>query len=283
MSDYKQIVFLASYPKSGNTWVRCFLDAYFLQSVDINELLSSISDNKSVWHSIGDGSKIQDLPIEVQQLTRPMALLRLVRQYLSTDQSIPLFVKTHTPNMLINGIEMLPEVLTKATIFIVRDPRDVLPSYSKHMGVDLDTGLEWMQEKYRMLNKTDTTVCDFLGDWGAHTKSYLNADVHNVLFVKYEDLLEDPETMFTKILEHSGVEVDPERVKAAIELTRIDRLKKQEEKNGFVESSPKAKNEFFGKGGSANRDKLTPRQLHIIEKKYGSILKRLDYIKSKVA
>jgi len=280
--DYKQIVWLASYPKSGNTWVRCFLDAYFMGEVDINELLSTVSDNNAKWFQVGDGSKAQDLPIELQQLTRPMALLRLVKQS-GEDRPVPLFVKTHSPNMLVNGIEMLPELLTKSTIFIVRDPRDVLPSFSRHMGVDLDTGLEWMQEKYRMLNKTDTTMCDFLGDWGAHTKSYLNADAHKVLFVRYEDMLSDPVSIFTKILEHSGVEVDPDRVKAAVKLVELSKLQKQEKDSGFVEASPKSDNGFFGKGGSSNRESLTPRHLHLIEKKYGSILKRLGYIKSKAA
>jgi len=280
--DHRQIVWLASYPKSGNTWVRCLLDAYFLREVNINELLSSISDTTASWYDVGDGSRIQDLPIEIQQLARPMAMCRLVRQYMDTDKSIPLFVKTHSPNMIINGLEFLNEMLTKATIYIVRDPKDILPSFSKHMGVDLDTGLEWMMERYRTLSPNDRSVADFLGAWDAHARSFLDDDCHNTLWVRYEDMLKNPVDSFTRILEHSGVEPDKERVEAAVQLTNLSRLRKQEKETGFCESSPKAKNEFFGKGGSESRGKLSLKNTHLIEKKFGSIMKRFGYGRKRV-
>jgi hypothetical protein len=281
--DYRQIVWLSSYPKSGNTWVRCFLDAYFLREVNINELLSSIADTAAHWYAVGDGSEIQDLPIEIQHLARPMAMLRLVRQYMDTNKQIPLFVKTHTPNMQVNGIEGITEMLTKSVIHIVRDPRDILPSFSKHMGVDLDTGLEWMQEKYRTLSPNDRSVADFIGAWDAHIRSFLNDDCHKVMWIRYEDMLEDPVLSFTRILEHAGVDPDKERVKVAVEIAQLSRMQKQEKENGFNESSPKAKNEFFGKGGSESRDKLTPKHLHTIEKAFGSTMKRLGYNRERVA
>ena len=280
--DYRQIIWLASYPKSGNTWVRCFLDAYFLREVNINELLSSISDTGASWYGVGDGSKIQDLPIEIQQLARPMAMCRLVRHYMDTDKSIPLFVKTHSPNMVINGIEFLNEMLTKATIHIVRDPKDVLPSFSKHMGVSLDEGLEWMMERYRTLSPNDRSVADFIGAWDAHARSFLEDDCHKVLWIRYEDMLENPVDSFTRILEHSGVKPDKDRVIAAVKLTNLSRLRKQEKEIGFCESSPKAKDSFFGKGGSESREELSPKNMHMIEKKFGPIMKRLGYKQKRV-
>ena len=282
--DYRQIIWLASYPKSGNTWVRCFLDAYFLGDVDINEMLASSSDDVAHLHQMSDGSDIAKLPIDIQQLTRPMAMARLVSMHNHTRKgTIPLFVKTHQPHMIANGIELLPECLTKATVYLVRDPRDVLPSYAKHMGCDLDQGLEWMQDKYRTLAGNENRIGELLSSWDAHVNSYINADTHNVMWVLYEDLLQDPEKYFTKILEHSGVTPDPERVKKAIEVTRLDNLKRQEEKKGFSESSPHAKNQFFGEGGSKNRAKLSPKHIHRIEKAFGRMMKRIGYLKQRVA
>lgn len=283
--NYRQIVWLASYPKSGNTWVRCFLEAYFLGDVDINEILSSVSDDIAHVHQMGDGSDITELPIDIQQLARPMAMARLVKMHDHyRNGQFPLFIKTHQPHLVANGIELIPECLTKAVVYLVRDPRDVLPSYSKHMGCDLDKGLDWMQDKYRTLSGGGDRVGELTSSWDNHVNSYLNADTHNVLWVRYEDLLADPEKMFSRILKHSGVEPDADKVKAAIELTRLDRLKRMEKEKGFSESSPHAKNQFFGKGGSSNRSKLEPKHLHRIEKAFGRLMKRLGYIdKRKVA
>ena len=271
-TDYKQIVWVASYPKSGSTWLRCFLDAYFLKEVDINELLCTITDAIPVSHDIGDGSNITEHPFEIQQLARPMALLRTVKNYLTTSQEVPLFMKSHNANLLINGYELIPEVLTKSAIVIIRDPRDILPSFSKHMGVDLDQGLEWMQDKYRMLGG-ENKIIDFLSSWKDHTNSWLNCSTHNIKYFLYEDMKANPVDMFSQILKHSGVEPDRDRVKMALELVKLDRLKDAEKENGFSEESKHAKGQFFG----AKHKQITPKQSHSIEKECNRVIKRLGY------
>ena len=252
--------------------------------VDINDILTSTNDDLFIRNQLGDGSDVRDFPIDIQQLTRPMALLRLVRQYNENAvPGVPLFVKTHNAHMISNGIELLPEMLTKAVIFIVRDPHDVLPSFAKHMGKDLDTALEFMQDRYRTLSAPESgKVADLISSWDQHTRSFINADSHNVLLCRYESILDDPVRMFTMMLEHAGVEVDRERVEKAVELVSLANLRKKEAKDGFQESSKHATNKFFGKGGSASRHKLTPKHNHIISKKFGALIKRL-YSQKKVA
>ncbi len=269
--DYKKIVWLASYPKSGNTWVRCFLDAYCLGDVDINELLCSVNDDLAPAHQIGDGSDITECRFEIQQLTRPMSLLRQVKQYLSTSMEIPFFLKSHNANLLINGFELIPEVLTKASIVLIRDPRNVLPSYSKHMGVDMDKGAEWMLDKYRMLHGPNKTI-DFISSWRDHTNSWLNCGTHNIMYFRYEDLKAEPVKYFSKMLIHAGIEVNEERVKKAVELVQLDRLKRDEAKKGFAERSKHA-DQFFG----AKHDQITPKQKTMIEKHCHRVMKRLGY------
>lgn len=280
--DYRQIVWLASYPKSGNTWVRAFLDAYFLGDVDLNEIVSSITDDVAGLYAIGDGTKAVDLPLQVQYLMRPAAMTRLV--HVSQGRDIPVFVKTHAPHLCVNGIEMLPECLTKATIHIIRDPRDVAPSMAKHMGTDLDTAIQRMQDDSHHLKGNDHRVIDLISSWNKHALSYLNADTHNVRTFLYEDMRQDPVGQFSKILRHAGVEPDEARVRAAVEAVDIQRLREKEEKEGFRESSPYAKNQFFGKGEVGGwKDKLTPGQQHRIERTFGRIMKRLGYLKQRAA
>jgi hypothetical protein len=284
--NYKSIVWLASYPKSGNTWVRCFLDAYFLGEVDINEMVCSISDDSAARQVIEHESDPSKYPIDIQMLTRPVGMLRLVREYENSKiPGIPLFVKTHNAHMVANGIELLPQALTHSVIHIVRDPRDVVVSFAKHMGVDIGKAMEYFFDKYRTLvDERKPKMADFISSWPDNVKSYLNADSHNVLTVRYEDMKADPVTEFKRILEHSGVEPDVDRIRTALEKVELSKLRKQESEKGFNESSPHAKNSFFGKGETGGwKGKLTHAQEHRILKKCESVMKRLGYLKSKAA
>lgn len=281
--DYRQLVWLASYPKSGNTWVRLFLDAYFLADLNINDVMTSVSDDRAGLYATGAQTRPECLPIELQHLTRPMALLRLVTNFNEANHGIPLYVKTHHANMLANGVEMLPFSLTRSTIFIVRDPRDVVSSFAKHMGCDIDQAIEWMDDKYKTLSSTAGCMSDFISSWDGHTLSYLNGDTHNIRTFRYEDMRADPVKEFTAILRHSGVDPEPLRVRQALKLVELDKLRDMEKIDGFMESSIHAKNEFFGKGEVGGwSDKLTPGQQHKIEKKFGRVMKRLGYLEKKV-
>ncbi len=277
--DYKQINWLASYPKSGNTWVRCFLEAYFTGQININQLNISVQDDVAPAYDTGSGRDITKMPIDIQHLARPMALLRLVETYKREGLKIPLFIKSHAPNVTCNSIELLPQSLTKSTIYIVRDPRDVLPSFAKHMGTELDIAMEWMNDKYRQLNPSEARVSDYIGDWASHVNSYLISQYHNTLIIKYELMRQNPMKEFQKILTHLGIDPVPKRVKEALELVELDKLRQKEQKEGFIESSPHAKDQFFGKGEvGAYRDKLTPKQIHFIERKFGPIMKKMGYL-----
>lgn len=281
--NYKQIVWLSSYPKSGNTWVRCFLDAYLMGQVDINNLVSSVTDENAARALPGDGSDPSKFPADIQILTRPMALLRLVRQFelnkQETGLQVPLFVKTHNAHMVTNGIELLPLALTKAVIHIVRDPRDVIVSFAKHMGKDMDEAIEIFFDKYRVLqDERKPKLMDFISSWPMHVQSYANADSHNVLLVKYEDMKENPVRSFSNILKHAGIEPDKKRIEHALDLVKLDKLRKQEQEKGFGESSPHAQNQFFGKGLTGGwRDILKPYQVHRIQKRCDSMMKRFGY------
>ena len=283
--DYRQINWIASYPKSGNTWVRCFLDAYFINDVDLNQLVASCGDDNAARCLPGDGSDPSKYPIDVQMLTRPMGMLRLVRQYNLNNPGIPLFVKTHSANMVANGVELLPEPLTKSVIYIVRDPRDVIISFAKHMGVDIDKALEYFSDKYRTLyDDRKPKMADFITSWASNVRSYANADTHNVKVVRYEDMKSDPVKVFMDILSHAGVSPDKKRVQDAVDMVELDKLKALEEKTGFKESSPFRKDKFFGKGLTGGwKNELTPVQLNKLNKECGALMKRFGYLEKRKA
>ncbi len=285
MTDYKQMNWIASFPKSGNTWVRALFNAYVLNRVDINEMVATVTDDREALHYPGDQSDPHTYPVQIQQLCRPMACLRMVRVYLKDRlPGLPLLVKTHHPLMSANGIEMIPEALTRSVIYIARDPRDVLPSFAKHMGYDLDTAVEKMTDRYNTLKPAPSRMAEFISSWGDNVRSYLDSRSHRVAFFKYEDLRERPTDTFAQMLDHVGMEVDEARVQRAVALTDLAELQKQEKEQGFVESSPHAKDQFFGQGLVGGwRDKIKPAHAFKIEKRFGSLMKRLGYIERRRA
>lgn len=279
--NYRQIVWLASFPKSGNTWVRCFLEAYYLGKVELNEMVCSVSDDLAFRYLVGDGSDPREFPIDIQHLTRPMAMLRMVRQFEANKiEGLPLFVKTHNAHVVANGIELLPASLTKSVVYLVRDPRDTFISFARHMGADHDVAIDWFLDKFRVLRAGEEhyKMTDFVSSWNKHVSSYANADTHNVKIWRYEDMKKEPVKAFADILRHSGVVPDMDKVKQAVETVRLDKLKEQEKKTGFVEASPKTDG-FFGNGQTGGwREKLAPKHAIRIEKECASMMKRFNYL-----
>lgn len=273
--NFKQIVWLASYPKSGNTWVRCFLDAYFTGSVDINEILMSVSDDNGKRVTLAEGIDLLEQKIEVCLMGRLTGLLNLVGTW-GDQKPYPLYVKTHNANIGANGQELIPRHLTKAVIYIVRDPRDVLPSFAAHMGISIADTIECMKDRHRVLDgRKQGKLPDVISSWDQHVRSYFHNDdpERNIMFVRYEDIKESPVEWFAKILEHSGVKPDEERIKAALDAVEISKLRSQESKNGFVEKSFKQETEFFG----GKRPKANDIERAKVTRKFATEMRKLGY------
>ena len=281
------ITWLASYPKSGNTWIRMFLDAYLRDAdPDINSVRTSCSDNMTAFHKVHNKIKVEDLPLEEQLLTRPMALLRL--NYLFDEETVlgqkpkgvPLLVKTHNANVTVLDVRMIPPQITKKVLLVLRDPRKLVYSFAKHFGLSLEDAVDSICKKdYALDGQTGTKMIQYLMSWGWHTQSYITADDLDVAVVRYEDLVGNPLNNFIWILKQLDLEADEEKVKLAIERCELSRLMKQEDKNGFKEASEKAKR-FFG---AKYEERLTQEQKERIEEECGEMMRTFKYLEEEKA
>jgi len=277
----KKLVWLASYPKSGNTWVRLFLTAYShpeQEEVDINAVDVNLhAGNRDLFDRVIGLEASELTPAEIERF-RPD-----VYRQLAVEAEEPLFLKVHdrwrrTPD----GGALFPPEITAATVYIVRDPRAVAPSFASHYRCALDDAIDRMATPdYGIAARLDRLASQLpqpMGSWSQHVTSWLDQTELPVHLVRYEELHAAPEAHFAEILRRAGLPVAAERLKAALAQTRFERLQAQEDAVGFKERLSAAPR-FFRQGRPDRwREELTPAQIARIERDHGAVMARLGYL-----
>lgn len=273
------IVWLASYPKSGNTWLRALFSAYRAASTDafhINRMGLGLSAASRRELDELLGVETADLPGQQVRGLLPHAFRAWALQ-----PGGPHWVKTHDACDLIDGAPIFPSDATRVVLHVVRDPRDVVLSARHHWGLDIDATIT-------RLNNPDQWVADgeapspqvpqHLSDWSGHARSWLQADLPR-LTLRYEDMLKDPERSFSQALQACGLNVDVQRVRAAVEACHIDRLREQERAGGFRERFHASTAPFFGSGRAGGwRQVLSESQQMRITAMHGDMMRYFGYL-----
>src|SRR5690606_6281318 len=195
----------------------------------------------------------------------------------------PLFLKVHdrwrrTPD----GGSLFPPETTAATIYIVRDPRAVAPSYANHYAISIDEAIDQMAMPditiSKPLDRLRSQLPQPMGSWSQHVTSWLDQTELPVHLVRYEDLHATPEAHFAEILRRAGLPMAADRLAAALAQTRFERLQAQEAAVGFRERLSAAPR-FFRQGRPDRwREELTPAQIARIERDHGAVMERLGYL-----
>jgi len=255
------ITWIASYPKSGNTWVRLLLSTYFSGHCNINNIQGTYLDYQPHFYKalLIDGSKPKDV-----MHVRTAALYHMNKFWAGP------FLKTHWGNYEAFGVKAIPPQLTKRAIVVVRDPRDLVISLANFYQQSFD-------EVIANLNSEKAgTFEDYkyylLSDWSTWLRSWKCPDFE-VIFIKYEDLLADTVSVFSNLL--NLLELPIKNVDKIIELTNFEQLKQQETDKGFVEQKNGAV--FFNNGRTTYQDKLTPAQIQKIETFHQEEMKAFGY------
>lgn len=263
---------LASYPKSGNTWVRLFLNAYTFGHLDINGTGVTRWDCDIYTYNAISPYPISDMRPETIIYLRHAALLHLM----VGKNFSPIIFKTHTADINIGGVATVPRPLTRAAVYLVRDPRDVCVSFAKHLDLSIDETIGKMSNVHNVVKSPDSGIGTWLTTWSGHVTSW---DKDFVTCIKYEDLKADPEIQFTRILKAFGIKLDKRRLKKAIRLCDIEQLKKQEAKQKFIEIGKQDK--FFGQG-KGWQNELSDDQARRIESDHREVMEKHGYLQSNV-
>lgn len=280
------IIWLASYPKSGNTLLRSILSAYFF-SKDGNFDFEQLKNIKT-FPRIGF---FKDLGIDTNNENE------IFKNYINAQKNINfgnerkiIFLKTHSSYCKINNFPFTDSKNTLGAIYVVRDPRNIVNSLSNHFSNSIsDATNNLLGEMYQI--EEGTKCRTHIGKWNFHYNSWKNFPKKNFLFIKYEDLIINKKDIlrkilnFLEILTKSKFPIDNTKIQKVISTTEFNHMKKMENKKGFHEASINTTtgkvNNFFNLGPNNDWKKLLNTELkEKIEKNYKKEMIELGYIKN---
>lgn len=278
----KGIVWLASYPKSGNTWFRTFLTNFLRdgdQPANINALDGGPIASARLPFDEAVGYDSGEMTFDEIDALRPEVYLRQAQLAKET-----MFCKIHDAyTFLPDGRALIPPEATACALYFVRNPLDVAVSFAHHGGHDrFDRTIRQMAREDYSFCEVDATEPNQLRQkllsWSGHVQSWMNAPGIRVQVIRYEDMKLRPEETFTAAVRFAGLPDDARRVAKAIRFSDFSESQKQEAASGFGEKMPHAKS-FFRKGQTGSwRESLTPEQAAKIMVDHREVMLQLGYL-----
>jgi len=271
------LIWLASYPKSGNTWLRAFLHNLMLKSNrphDINRLGEvTAGDVKPDLYEELSGRPARDLSINEIAALRAGVQARLAARHEGSR-----FVKTHSAMMNVAGHPTFNMAVTAGAVYVVRNPLDVAVSFSHHLNEPVDRVIDMMAHNYVNTPLVPNMMPDFLGSWSQHVESWTGRPGPGLHVMRYEDMLDRPKDLFGGLVSYLGLDVTPKQLTQAIRHASFEVLKRQEERSGFLERSPKAER-FFRSGTKGQwRRALSEDQVARIVEMHRTQMARFGYL-----
>jgi len=271
-----RIIWLASYPKSGNTWMRAFLHNLLRNpndSYDINRL-GEFSFSDSTMHFY----QAHLTKPRAEWTSRDVMEVRWKAQRdisrMSTDD---VFVKTHNAHVEFDGSPMIHMDLTAGAIYMVRNPLDICISLADHYGCSIDDSIKILGDNSSGTPTGELLVLEVHKTWSVHVFSWTKEPGPWLHVVRYEDMLNKPMVAFSRVARFLGLNPPRDRIERAIRLSSFDSLRAQEDAKGFRERSYKAEKFFrVGKAGQW-RTALSKAQISQVVDRHKEQMARFGY------
>lgn len=278
------IIWISSYPKSGNTLVRSLLSSYFFSEDGVFDfkLLNNIRQFPNSF-SFSKLNINMDKPLSV------------VKNYIRAQEIINekkgiKFLKTHSSFFKVNNKYSFTNLKNSiGVIYIVRDPRNIITSLSNYMGKTIDDAAETINENFIFSKSKKGDIGEYVGSWSFNYNSWkIFNNFNRYLLIRYEDLIENTENNLLKILNFinfltkSKKSIDEKKLKKSVATTSFERLQYLENKFGFMETSRDElnnKRKFFYLGKKNNyKDILDESIIKKIESNCHKEMEELGYI-----
>lgn len=268
------IFWVASYIKSGNTWVRSLLASLLRDGgFTLGDLghFCPVPASRNWLEMVTD---MDTADMTDQELT---ALRSVACRQFAADGSGALYLKVHDRY----DPALFPADCSAGVVYILRDPRDVAPSLADHAGVDLDSAIGRMGTAGYVSQRNGDhrypQATQVMGSWSEHVQSWQGQRDIPLLLLRYEALLAEPLVQVRRLADFVGLTVGDTVLERAIAACSFDSLRRQEEENGFPERAAHATH-FFRQGRAGGwRQTLSAAQVARLEADHGAIMTRLGY------
>lgn len=276
-----KIVWLASYPKSGNTWLRAFLTNFqddAGRTIDINALAFGTRLNDRAWFDDALGLESSDMTDQEIEDHRPA-----VCRYFANQSPGTLYIKTHDAYTLTTrGEPLIPSDVTQGAIYVTRDPLDVAVSFAHHLNENIEVTIRRLASETATLSRSNRGLKGQLRErllsWSGHVLSWLDQCAIPVHVIRYEDMACRPIETFAAAVRFLGWVEDCDRLRRAVANSSFEVLRQQEQVHGFRERYPEAAS-FFRRGQTgAWREVLTKEQEARIVRDHGLVMGRVGYL-----
>ncbi len=272
------ILWLSSYPKSGNTWLRAYLANLFRnpeKPIPINELPKfALGDNFLLHYEKLSGKKAEDLSPEEIASLRPR-----VHEWFATFQPDTVLVKTHNACVIAGGQPLITPSATAGAIYVVRNPLDVVPSLAHHFQMTIQWAVDIISNERHALPTVEGQIEQILLSWSSHVESWTRTPFKRLHVMRYEDMVAKPFKTFGALSKFFGLPHEPERIKKAIRFSAFRELKSQEDKAGYVEARTDGEASFFRDGKAGGwRKVLTEAQVAQLIEAHRKVMTEHGYL-----
>lgn len=297
MSEQEPYWYLASYPKSGNTWCRVFItELRLLAGFDSEEATSAALQEErklrlnrdlatgsivSSRHWLDDQLGIDSSDLSWAELDRMRG--RAGHQRALYAECLR-YHKVHDAFLSADsgGRPVVPVESCRGAVVVIRHPADVAVSLSHFFSWPIDRCVAFLLDEQaglcRSSKRGGQQVRQFMGTWANHVQSWVDQQLIPVLLLRYEDLLAKPNTEFTRLAHFLDLPTDEVLISEAVANTRFDKLRAKEEEEGGFREKPEGCERFFRSGRSGEgREQLTAEQILQLEEAFSETLMRFGY------
>ena len=288
------IIWLASYPKSGNTWLRAILHQIIVKKNNNHDTwLSNLHKLVDVYPKTEHFQNLNSVLIKESDFQNKNEIVKnwdKSQKKLNADKKLRI-LKTHNMLCSINidqhNHSFTNEDNTLGVIHVVRDPRNVITSVKNHFFLKTyNESLEFITNASRWGGIGNGEIPHFISSWEHHFESWALYPKNYILF-KYEDILNNPEKQIRRLIEYLQkfikIDCDKETINRIINDTNFENLKNLEKKGNFLENAVNAKTKdkanFFNLGPKNDYKKLLDKNIqNEIENKFENTMKKLNYL-----
>jgi len=275
-----QIVWLASYPKSGNTWFRSF--------ISVLQKNKEFNINKLETDGIFSGKTILEDTLDVDtdylSLSEMEEFRKVAFSYISENGKKIYYYKIHDAFTFSekDGLPLVPIKPSKLAIYIIRNPLDVALSLANHINSTVDKAIEgYLTSEAGSFGKKSNAggaqLFQPLLSWSTHVESWLKYPTFPVHFIRYEDMKNLSFETFKGAVNAIGLDVTDQQIQEAIEATAFEKLKKQEDEGGFKEKMVQNTTFFFKGEAGRWKKELTEQQIKKIREANEPMMRHFGY------